>query len=72
MGNYTEKYHRWLGPFDNTDPENCVTSVPVLERSAHKRYETSCCGGEERKGFYFEKWVKFVAVIYTSRHGYVH
>merc|ERR1712003_156373 len=54
IGNYTERYHRWLGPFDNTDPLNCVTGMP-LGRSSQKRYETSCCGGQERSYTLFNK-----------------
>jgi len=41
IGNYTESYHLFLGPFDNLDPSNCIVGGVGA-------YDPDCCGGTDR------------------------
>jgi len=48
VGNYTEKFHQFLGPFDNTDYNNCVSAGAA-------DHDPGCCGGRNRAWTLYNK-----------------
>ena len=53
-GVYREKYHTFLGPHDNYDPEKCVVGTPIARMdTGGVAFEAECCGGGKRRGLKF-------------------